>query len=135
MKKRNILIVDDDSVSHLLIKKKIASLCWIDRIDSTYNGREAIQLLEAGCNGLARLPDLILLDLNMPVMNGFEFIESFNTMECMRRVPVVIAVLSSSDWPEDKRRVEALGVRHFLSKPLAGETLDLIASMEFRGVL
>lgn len=130
--KKNILVVDDDSVAHLLSEKVIASFEWINKVHKAFNGKEAIGLMENYCKGLFTIPDLILLDLHMPVMDGFEFIEAFQNMDCLKDNRVVIAVLSSSENPKELERIHSMGIRHIIKKPISLEKFRLLWRNEFQ---
>jgi CheY-like chemotaxis protein len=133
-KTKNVMIVDDDSVVHYLSDKALSAFSWITKKYSAFNGKEAIHILEDYCRGLITLPDLILLDLHMPVMDGFQFIEAFQNMECMKNSPVVIAVFSSSESPHEKERLHSLGINHVIPKPVSIEKLNQLFEREFHKV-
>ena len=128
MQKRNILLIDDDCVAHLLVRKTFLPLAWVNRIDSAFNGQDGIEMLERFCKRLVLIPDIILVDLHMPVMDGFGFLESFNKMNCMKPEGLVVIVLSSSECPKEHERVRSLGVKHFFPKPISLERIEGVLS-------
>jgi CheY-like chemotaxis protein len=71
--KKNILLVDDDKIFNFLSEKTIASLGFANEIHFASNGQHALELLELCRSGEIQKPDIIFLDLNMPIMNGYEF--------------------------------------------------------------
>ena len=128
MQKRNILLIDDDCVAHLIVRKTFLPLTWVNRIDSAFNGQEGLEMLERFCKRLVLLPDIILVDLHMPVMDGFGFLESFNKMNCLKPKGLVVIVVSSSECPEEHKRARSLGVKHFFSKPISLEKIEAVLS-------
>jgi FOG: CheY-like receiver len=128
------MVVDDDSVVHFLSEKALSAFSWISKTYSVFNGREAIQVLDNYCRGFNAIPDLILLDLHMPVMDGFQFIEAFQKMECLKNTGVVIAVLTASENPEEKARLQSLRIKHIIPKPITAEKMCQLFEKEFRKV-
>lgn len=126
--KKNILIVDDDKVEHYLSEKALSSLKWINKISHAFNGKEALFMLDAGCRGVISIPDLILLDLHMPVLDGFSFMEGLQTMDCLKDHSIPIVVVSSSICPKERQRAEALGISGFLQKPIVEKHLLALIS-------
>jgi CheY-like chemotaxis protein len=124
--KKHVLLVDDDEVFHYL-NKKIISLSGIDcEISTVYNGAEAIDLLLAAVTNNSPFPDYIFLDLDMPVMDGFQFIEAYNGINNKLRHPAKIVILTSSESVHDKRRAIELGVEQFVSKPLSQDYIKVL---------
>lgn len=123
---KNILIVDDDLVNHFIGEQLIRSICQPSVIYSALNGKEAMHILHACCSGLREKLDVILLDLHMPVMNGFEFLKAFQELECHYKQHISIAFVSSSSDPNDADKARSMGAQHFFNKPLTRENLALM---------
>jgi CheY-like chemotaxis protein len=110
---KTVLLVDDDPIFHFLNSKIISVSNVSCEVKSVHDGRQAIQLLKDGYS-----PEFIFLDLDMPHMNGFQFIEAFNNLPAPSKANITIVVLTSSETIEEQNRVSSMGVRHYLSKPL-----------------
>lgn len=118
---KDILIVDDDSINHFLFEKLIRSMGFKGTIHQAFNGKEALHVLKAYCNGLVQKLDVILLDLHMPVMDGFKFLEAFHALDCHLKTNIAIAFVSSSNDPDDVKKARLMGVERFYGKPLRRE--------------
>jgi CheY-like chemotaxis protein len=119
-----ILLVDDDIVSSFLVKKIIHSR-WPDiGIHTEGSGKKAIDFL---MNHISALPDVIMVDLYMPEMNGFEFIEWIRNSE-LRKSGMLIVMATSSMEMKDRHRAWELGVSDYLIKPLTVENINSIIS-------
>jgi CheY-like chemotaxis protein len=120
---KNVLLVDDDVVFTFLNRKVIASLDFVSEIDTAQNGQQAIDLLHKSSQEARRLPDIILLDLNMPIMDGFGFLEAFKHLDLPKKDKVKIIIVTSSMHPEDIQRARDYGITSYLTKPLREEGL------------
>ncbi|MDN5204152.1 response regulator [Fulvivirgaceae bacterium BMA10] len=123
-KVRKVLIVDDDEIC-TMISKKILTLTnrHLD-INTCVNGKEAINYLAHKMSRIFELPDIILLDINMPIMNGWEFIETYKKLLPNLKKRPFVWMLSSTMWPEELERVKACSVLSgFISKPLRCENV------------
>ena len=113
-----IIVAEDDPDDRLLIEDAVAEADLGIRIECVCDGIELQERLLANANGerpdLPR-PDLVLLDLNMPRMDGREVLEWIKIESDFREVPVVI--LSTSNNPDDVRFTKVLGAADFLTKP------------------
>ena len=135
MKKLNcILLVDDDPIVIFIHTSLITSLDLADTILTAQNGKEALALIaelnkpDDTINGPA--PELILLDISMPVMNGFEFLENFEELDLKLRPKVVL--LSNSTNPTDKLKAEKFTLAGNLNKPLSTEALQALMAQSFQ---
>jgi CheY-like chemotaxis protein len=120
---KNILIVDDDAVSNLITKKTIEYMFAAVNTWIVQNGRQALHILERHTTSNLPLPEVIFLDLDMPIMNGFEFLKAFNDLELPGKENIRVIVLSSSGDPIDIQQAAALGIQEFIMKPLNEKSL------------
>ena len=127
-----ILLVDDDYTSNFLSQMIIESSNVADHIHVRKNGQEALQFVRDHCPSgeesvAPTCPDLILLDINMPVMDGFGFLEEFTKMQRVRKYPIQIVMLTSSDNYKDLQKAQAYNVAGYLNKPLTEEKILAVA--------
>lgn len=127
MNKKNVLLVDDDSVFLFIHKTMLLQLDFINHVDAVTGAREALRILTQSGTSLV-CPDIILLDLDMPEMNGFDFMREFQKTELQSKEKANIIVLSSSTRSADQLLALSLGASHFLSKPLCVERLREITN-------
>jgi CheY-like chemotaxis protein len=111
--KQAILVVDDDLVDVMTIRRAFKQLNVTNRIDHALHGEAALALLESGP---AQRPCIILLDLNMPVMNGLEFLAIIKQHDSFKSIPVIM--LTTSEEQKDKLRSFDLGVAGYMTKPV-----------------
>lgn len=124
---KNVLLVDDDSVFQMLGKKVLDRLGFYpEEVHTALNGKQALDLFNDYYSGTKSLPDVILLDLNMPVMDGFAFLEAFRRLTLPNKDKVKIVIVTSSFNPNDMQRAKALGAHEYLQKPLREEQLKSI---------
>lgn len=125
-----ILLVDDDPVNNFLNQRLLENLAVADKLLVALNGQEAFALLEQQCPDAA-CPALILLDVNMPVMNGFEFLFAYQQLPLAQKQAIVIVMLTTSLHPQDVERGQQLHVAGFLSKPLTEEKVNAMLKTHF----
>ena len=123
-----ILCVDDDPITLMLCKKVITKHSFSNTIITAKNGEEALQYFNSIINKEEnRLPDLMFLDLNMPVMDGWEFLDLFSTNKYSEVNSIKIVVLSSTIDPEDLQKSKKYPmVIDFLSKPITTNMLTYL---------
>ncbi len=122
---RKVMLVDDNEADNYLHRLIIREAGVAEAIVDQPDGRDAIDYLKALHEQKdAILPDLIFLDINMPRMNGWEFLEAYERLPEPARQAVVVIMLTTSIFSEDQKRAEAmLGFSGFLNKPLTEEDL------------
>jgi CheY-like chemotaxis protein len=131
MLQKNILLVDDDSIANFLIEKIVQSTGLARNIFKALNGKEALQVFKDHSNGSLPVPEVVLLDLNMPIMNGFEFLQAYNQLKFRNKDHVLIILVTSSNNPSDIEKAKQLGIKYYLTKPISAETIKGIIMKEF----
>lgn len=110
---RPILLAEDDSVDAMTVKRAFSELKVTNELVRVINGEEAIEYLKTHID---RKPCVILLDLNMPKMNGIEFLKVAKTDDELRQIPVVVLTTSKDD--RDKVESFKLSVAGYIVKPV-----------------
>ena len=129
-----ILCVDDDPITLMLCKKVIIKSCFSNEIITSPNGEEALNYFNRikytnNKNKPIAQPELIFLDLNMPVMGGWEFLDCFNSEEFSEFSAIKVVILSSTIDPEDLEKSKQYPmVIDFFSKPISQSMLEYLKS-------
>jgi CheY-like chemotaxis protein len=122
-----VLIIDDDYASAYLTRIALQDLDIAEEILTAKNGNEGLEIVKQRClnNHAAKAdcPDLILLDLNMPVMSGFEVVEELHNIGQSNLIRAKIVVLTSSSAPRDMEKMAKFGVKQYLTKPVTEEKI------------
>lgn len=119
-----LLCVDDDPITLMLYKMVIAKAEFAREVDTAQNGEEAIAYFDGLLGSGSEYPKLIFLDLNMPVMGGWEFLDLFSTPKYKAFADVKVIVLSSTIDPQDIEKSKSYKqVIDFRSKPISKEML------------
>lgn len=120
----SVLLIDDDEVTNRLSRQIISKLDFTREIKTCYNGVEALDyLMEFSQGNNNTCPELILIDITMPMMNGFDFIEAFNRMNFSNRDRLITVILTSSSDLKFIRKAKSMGVNDYLIKPLTKSNL------------
>ncbi|SFI51319.1 response regulator [Olleya namhaensis] len=122
IKKLKILLIEDDMIEVMKLNRTISTLKLDHTIIEANNGEDALQLLEQKDN----LPDIILLDLNMPKINGIEFLKILKKDDVLRYIPTII--LTTSNNQKDLLECYKTGVAGYVIKPLKYE--DYVSKIE-----
>ncbi len=110
---KNILLVEDDIVDAMTVKRALNDIKVTNTLNTVENGEEALAYLRSSGN---EIPGIILLDLNMPKMNGIEFLKIVKNDNALKKIPVI--VLTTSQEEHDKIESFNLGVAGFMIKPV-----------------
>lgn len=118
-----ILLIDDDPTTNYLHKKLLESYKVSNQILTARDGEEAIQLINnyIETHDEEKLPQLIFVDIDMPFMDGFQFLEEYRNLDFPKKESVVVAVLTSSISQRDKRRAGEFPIDAYFVKPLTKE--------------
>ena len=132
-KLNHILLVDDDTINNFINEKLLKKLDCANRISVKLNGEEALNFLREECIPNPELcPELILLDINMPVMDGFEFLERYKTLNFPNKGSVIIVMLTTSTNPNDTERLNKAGISGYINKPLTEEKIKILMGSHFK---
>lgn len=123
----NILIIDDDEINNFIVTKLIAKIPTPSKVSTCLNGEQGIEFIKSKLGQEDQIPDIIFLDINMPIMNGWEFLEEYEKIKTSIKKKVVINMLSSSVYNDDITKSQSFcTVNQFMSKPL---TVDKIQEL------
>jgi CheY-like chemotaxis protein len=132
-----ILLIDDDDANNYLNQRLLRKMGLAARVRVFLNSQAAFNYLYTICqgnydqnNGAYFQPDLILLDINMPGLDGFEFLDLYQNLPATFRENTLLVVLSTSAHPADREKAESYQVP-FLTKPLTPEKLKTVLSQYF----
>lgn len=129
MSLKKIWVIDDDPIYQIIVNKIIKKSELFVSVSSFKNGKEAICALKNAIENTAELPNVILLDINMPVMDGWEFMEEMVLLKPQIKVPISIYIVSSSIALEDKSNAKKYPeIIAYLSKPVNNNDLILISA-------
>jgi CheY-like chemotaxis protein len=125
-----LLCIDDDPITIMLSKMVMTKAAYANEIVTAQNGEEALVYLDRLMNENSTIPDLIFLDLNMPIMGGWEFLDAFSEEKYRSYfAKSKVVVLSSTIDPRDIEKSKSyVMVLNFMSKPISKELLELVKS-------
>jgi CheY-like chemotaxis protein len=123
-----IFIVDDDPIHQQITEIMLDRLNITNAVSKYSDAQEVLDYLHDARNNPTQLPDIILLDLNMPVMDGWEFLDTFQTFRASLSKPIRVYVLTSSIDEKDQERVSSYDfVNGYLTKPLTNDVIMQLA--------
>jgi CheY-like chemotaxis protein len=126
---KNTLIIDDDQVLITLIRLLVRKNEYFENCKDFQNGKKALDYIQNILDNNQELPDLILLDLNMPIMDGWEFLDILSSLPLEREIPVYI-VTSSID-PNDLEKADSYKmIKGYMMKPVTpGKLIDILENI------
>jgi CheY-like chemotaxis protein len=123
----SVLLVDDDMIANHLHEQLIRKHNIASKVFIKTNGKEAYDFIKDHYHSGKSLPSLIILDIEMPVRNGFEFLRELLNSDLLAVKNIPLAVLSNSSHPEDMEKIRGLGNFVYLTKPLTdNKMLEMI---------
>ena len=124
----NVLVIDDDEINNFLCQKVIKLSGFSDKVVTCQSADEGISTLKNSVDrGQETVPDLIFLDINMPLKNGWDFLEDYDQIASGIDKSVKIFMLSSSVYKDDISKArESKHVTDYVTKPLTEEILNKI---------
>ncbi len=138
MKKNTILLVEDDELDIISVQRTLQKLDTEYELYTAYNGKEALNMLTGPGNVIQ--PDVILLDLNMPKMNGIEFLKAIRNNPELKDIKVFIMTTSAETI--DRATTELIGISGYIIKPLnyqdntkRADSMDAFVQFHLRKIL
>ncbi|MUU76881.1 response regulator [Winogradskyella endarachnes] len=127
----NICIVDDDEIYKFTVVKTLEALDFDKNIKAFADGEEAFDFLINNLNNELELPDVIFLDINMPIMDGFEFMEEYIKIKPKVGKKITIYMVSSSVDPVDIEKAKNISeISDYIIKPIKpGELRAIITNL------
>ncbi|MDO1449732.1 response regulator [Rhodocytophaga aerolata] len=122
-----VLIIDDDHTSVYLTKLTLEDMEIAGQILTAKNGQEGLDRIKQYClneqAALVECPDLILLDINMPIMNGFDVVHALKLIGQDHLIRAKVVILTTSANPTEVEKMRALGVKDYLEKPVSEDKI------------
>lgn len=126
MTKKTILLIEDDELDVISVERTLKKFYTSYDLQVAHNGKEALAMLTRSEDPVK--PDVVLLDLNMPKMNGIEFLKAIRQDAELVNLPVF--VMTTSSEPSDRTLTEQLGVSGYIIKPLGATNTKKVDSMD-----
>lgn len=121
------MVIDDDAVHNMVCTLTIQKSGLSESVNSYTSAADALDIIKGLIERGGPLPDVIFLDINMPVMDGWAFLEAFEQLPYEPRQHTQVYMLSSSLYPEDIQRAKSYStITEYITKPLTFSHLDQI---------
>lgn len=124
-KVKRICLIDDDHIFVYGAKRLMREINFAEELSVFQNGQDALNYFESQSQDSKDLPAIIFLDLNMPVMNGWEFLDAFLNLPGIPARDIAIYIMSSSVDPRDLEKIQSHPyIKNYILKPLTTEDLQ-----------
>jgi CheY-like chemotaxis protein len=131
-KAKCILLIDDDEATNFIHQRVIKKASFAEKVIVAKNGAEALEILNSKEDDFLPQPDVIFLDINMPVMDGWQFLQEYQKLHDDSKGKVILVMLTTSLNPDDKDRASSIPVVNgFKNKPLSESMLQAILDEYF----
>jgi CheY-like chemotaxis protein len=126
------MLIDDNEHDNFFHEREIKKIDSDTYVIAKQSGKEALEYLKSKKDETDMQPDLIFLDINMPGMNGWEFLEEYNKLDKEIQSRVIVVMLTTSDNPDDSMKAKTWSfVSDYITKPLTKERLKDIIDEHF----
>jgi CheY-like chemotaxis protein len=121
---KTIAIIDDDDIFVYITKKAVEQTNIVQQIKVFGNGKDAIDFFKENTDNPDLLPEIILLDLSMPIMDGWQFLQEYTKIKPKIQKKITIYIVTSSISPEDMKKAKSIdAVSDFIIKPITKDKL------------
>ena len=126
------MLVDDDEATNFINEMVIKKADCAEQVHIAENGQQALDFLQESVGGSYPHPELIFLDINMPMVNGWEFLEQYKKLDALQKGDIIIVMLTTSFNPYDQTKAEGMKeITGFRNKPLTKDVLNEILQEYF----
>lgn len=126
-----VMLIDDNDTDNFLSKKIMEHVKFADHILIKNTGKSALEYLLSHQDDLSKIPDIVFLDINMPIVDGFVFLYEYESFPPHLQEKIKVVILSSSNNKRDINRfLDNKFVHQFISKPLSEKALLELATAE-----
>ena len=135
-KLKRILLIDDDTDCNFFQSRVLKKLNCVEQIDVVLNGQEALDFLTNKTDAGYPKPEIIFLDVNMPIMDGWEFLSAYENLTEEQKADIILIMLTTSLNPDDQSRaLSSEDVSNFITKYLTEEKMMTILEEHFPDIL
>jgi len=129
---KKLVVIDDDPIDHFVMKHALRGNDYFDTTTYTIDGALVLDYIEENKSTPDKLPDVIILDLNMPIFSGWDFLERFQEMSSGISKNIKVHVLTSSIMPADRENAEQYPfVRSFISNPFESAEIKSLTQKQY----
>ncbi len=116
---RSVLLIDEDTTNNLIVQKLASNTDFSDDLTICTSAKDALEFLSETAVSKGKMPDLIFLDIRMPVMSGWDFLDAYQKIKKNIKLDIPILIMSSSNNPEDLKKADTYPeVKGYYVKPI-----------------
>ena len=127
------LLIDDNEADNVYHEIVIEEANCVKKVISVQSAKDGLELLKGGEEKEPPTPNIIFLDINMPGMNGWEFLDEYQQLNSEQQADMIVVMLTTSLNPDDRKRAEKIeAIKDFKTKPLTTDMLQEILKKHFQ---